>query len=177
MSQSKQEDQVDCSVDCRKCGACCATVRDWMIITEFEKEGKKNLSKLVMTADGEPSAYPNGRCRALTGTVGGSVMCAAYPNRPMACVIMLQGTPACRAARAKYGLVHVRKEYTESQVSTEKPVAATRQRKRIPLPWEVKGTEKIEEAVEEPEIEEVQKTAPVSDSTFLLDLMHSGDVE
>jgi hypothetical protein len=46
----------------------------------------------------------NHRCAALTGTVGLSVGCSIYEDRPAACRAFTAGSPLCLEARASAGL-------------------------------------------------------------------------
>lgn len=46
----------------------------------------------------------NHRCAALTGSVGTSVGCSIYEDRPAACRAFTAGSPLCLEARAAAGL-------------------------------------------------------------------------
>ena len=100
---------------CKSCGVCCATFRIsfyWGETTAaeggyvpVELTEQMNLYRSCMKG----SSQSKPRCIALAGTLGESVTCTAYENRPSPCreyeVFDAQGelNPRCNQARAKHG--------------------------------------------------------------------------
>ncbi|GLR25858.1 MULTISPECIES: YkgJ family cysteine cluster protein [Limnobacter] len=101
---------------CQSCGVCCSTFRIsfyWAETTAaeggyvpVEMTEQMNLYRACMKG----TSQTNPKCSALTGTLGESVSCSIYENRPSPCreyeVFMPDGSlnPRCNQARAKHGL-------------------------------------------------------------------------
>lgn len=101
--------------ECQRCGACCAAFRVTFHHSELDSEGGKVPAGL---ADYETSTlvrlkgtdYARPRCRALVGTIGESVSCGIYKERPSPCrefgsrASIGVFEEACNRARALNGL-------------------------------------------------------------------------
>jgi len=92
---------------CLRCGACCATYRVSFYWAEADARGiPDSLIEQVspwyacMAGTGQPEP----RCRALAGTVGRSVSCLVYSQRPSPCRELQPGEDKCNRARARHGL-------------------------------------------------------------------------
>ncbi len=95
--------------ECQRCGACCAAYRVQFSVYEIDNAGGTvpatmtepvNGSTCRMCGTGEVPI----RCVALTGTVGQSVGCTIYGQRPAPCHELTEGSYACDKARARHGL-------------------------------------------------------------------------
>lgn len=62
----------------------------------------RQVNAFRVCMDGTQGAGP--RCVALAGTVGESVCCTIYEQRPGACRNVLPGDEKCERARARHGL-------------------------------------------------------------------------
>jgi Fe-S-cluster containining protein len=88
--------------DCMRCGACCAYSPDW--------------AELITPADHGPEGpdpdwvedgcvrWGDGRCAALSGTIGTRTRCVIYARRPSPCRGCAPGSLACIDARRRHGL-------------------------------------------------------------------------
>ncbi|MFO7306731.1 MAG: YkgJ family cysteine cluster protein [Gammaproteobacteria bacterium] len=92
---------------CLQCGACCATYRVSFYWAEAEQRGlPDDLIEQIspwhacMAGTGQPEP----RCRALAGTIGESVSCLVYPQRPEPCRELQPGDDKCVRARRRHGL-------------------------------------------------------------------------
>ena len=86
--------------DCETCGACCAYSWEWpTFIGDRDSEGipEHLTDEGRMRCDGD-------RCVALAGTIGVSVHCRVYENRPLVCREFTGGSQACQAVRTHFGL-------------------------------------------------------------------------
>jgi hypothetical protein len=103
--------------DCQECGACCApgTVLAWIgsdgwaWLTKAERDRLPKKYRLQVLPSPHNSRMfelgaPDGRCCALTGTVGVRASCAVYAKRPADCRAFTVGSEACLAARKHHGL-------------------------------------------------------------------------
>ncbi|MEQ9891776.1 YkgJ family cysteine cluster protein [Pectobacterium aroidearum] len=100
---------------CMHCGACCAYFRVSFYWAEADDGGgtvpsqfTEPVSPFLRCMAGTNSKIP--RCQALQGTVGDTVSCSIYVNRPSPCREFMQSgengliNDACNRAREKYGL-------------------------------------------------------------------------
>lgn len=100
---------------CLRCGACCATYRVSFYWAEATERGlpdsmteKISPWHLCMLGTGQPEP----RCRALAGTIGESVFCLVYPQRPSPCRELQPGEDKCNRARVRHGLRSLDSEET-----------------------------------------------------------------
>lgn len=102
---------------CQKCGACCASFRvsfhpkeilaggPWKVPVEWTEEGGASWLSMKGTNKKHRPA-----CKALRGTIGESVSCQIYSQRPSPCRNFLASfedgvhRPRCDEARRKHGL-------------------------------------------------------------------------
>lgn len=91
---------------CVQCGACCSHFR----VSFYWAEGEGLPSQLVQARTavlaclrGTDQAKP--RCAALEGTVGQSVRCTVYDQRPSPCRELQAGDGQCARARQVHGLL------------------------------------------------------------------------
>jgi len=94
--------------DCRACGACCATYRVSFYWAEAAVHGLpdallERMSPWHACLLGTNSATP--RCTALQGTIGRSVRCTVYDQRPSPCRELPPGDDKCLRARQRHGLI------------------------------------------------------------------------
>jgi len=105
---------------CCQCGACCATFRITLPRIELASRGGRVPDHLTQpytatTACLREDPETPGRCIALEGTLGISVNCSIYPNRPAACeefaplATINEGDDACDEARRRHGLPPLRR--------------------------------------------------------------------
>ncbi len=92
------------SLDCLRCGACCAPAEDWPAYVEVTRIDAMRLPAEMQgqVQDGELMTVrrPGGiRCVALEGELGVCVSCRIHPLRPDACRRFEQGSDECHAAR------------------------------------------------------------------------------
>jgi len=92
---------------CQSCGACCATFRVSFYWAEAEvlkipAEMITPLTPVYSCLNGTQQAQP--RCTALLGTIGESVSCQMYLQRPSPCHEVQVGDERCIKARAHHGL-------------------------------------------------------------------------
>lgn len=101
---------------CTQCGACCAAFRVTFHYSELDSEPGGNVPARL--ADEETSTlvrmrgtdYAKPRCIALSGTIGKSVYCGIYKERPSPCREFGSRASigifeeACNKARAANGL-------------------------------------------------------------------------
>ena len=86
--------------DCQSCGACCSYSWEWpALIGDWDGDGIVEHMK----EDGRMRCNGN-RCAALMGTLGDSVFCSVYENRPLVCREFTAGSDACHTVRAQLGL-------------------------------------------------------------------------
>lgn len=100
---------VDDEYDCRKCGACCATVWQddrYVSLTPREVEELPEQFKHMLVFDGDKASMrlrPAGggalACIALSGKHGTSVTCTIYDYRPHPCRVFEPGSDECDYAR------------------------------------------------------------------------------
>jgi Fe-S-cluster containining protein len=103
--------------DCQRCGACCCNpseneaegYRDYIAIEPNNSLLKKpHLVRrfTILNNAGEPhmKLADDGRCSALTGTLGERVSCVIYANRPSACRRVQAGSAACDRYRRDKGI-------------------------------------------------------------------------
>ena len=87
--------------DCNTCGACCAYSPDW-----------PELAPDDHGPDGPPAEWVDegyirwgeGRCSALSGTIGDCTRCVIYARRPSPCRACQPGSTPCLDARRRHGL-------------------------------------------------------------------------
>jgi Fe-S-cluster containining protein len=106
-------------LDCRACGACCASPFDdlepFVAVTPADA-ARLGAARALVVADpraasglGLATASPSGaacaRCAALEDEPGGRVRCAVYDARPDACRAVEPGGAYCLESRARRGLV------------------------------------------------------------------------
>ena len=90
--------------DCRSCGACCATSRDWPRFTLEDDAALERIpAGLVDPGLGRMRSIGE-RCAALDGDIGRSTRCTIYEIRPLVCRDCMPGDDACRIARRTWGL-------------------------------------------------------------------------
>ena len=99
---------------CQDCGACCAVYEVDIEETDWQRlpHPRRNLLAKHTGAGGYPYEMRRdvtrrdggGRCRALAGTVGQSVRCSVYHERPDVCREFKRGGWQCKDARIKAGL-------------------------------------------------------------------------
>lgn len=103
---------------CLNCGACCSHYRISFFSGEIDTQpmgfvpealvSDYEVKPLVACMKGTETG--NGRCIALTGTIGKSIGCSIYENRPTPCrefpVWMEDGSPnpKCQTLRTKIGI-------------------------------------------------------------------------
>lgn len=110
---------------CRTCGACCASFRVSFYWGETDAAPTglvpAHLTEAItphrVAMLGTNQAKPH--CIALHGTVGESVTCTIYPLRSSACREFAASwecgvhNPSCDRARAKHGLLPLRRDLTD----------------------------------------------------------------
>lgn len=94
---------------CTTCGACCAAYRVQFSVYELDDTGGTVPAALTETVNGCTSRMIGTgevpiRCVALSGTVGQSVGCTIYRQRPAPCRELTEGSFACHKARTRHGL-------------------------------------------------------------------------
>ena len=103
--------------DCKACGACCVNVPDnraqgYTYYIEI-KPGDRLLERrdlvhkhVVYDPEGVPhlKLAHDGRCLALSGTIGTKATCSIYRERPTPCRRLQPGDPLCLKARATHGI-------------------------------------------------------------------------
>lgn len=100
---------------CLSCGACCAAFRVSFDRSELDEEGGKVPASLVEYENAvlcrlRGTDYLKPRCVALIGTIGESVRCGIYAERPGPCREFAPHAEhgvfpsACNRARARHGL-------------------------------------------------------------------------
>jgi uncharacterized protein len=92
--------------ECQRCGACCAHFRVSFYWAEAWARGlpdplveKVNAQMACMAG----TNHPEPRCQALHGTLGESVLCSVYDQRPEPCREVQQGDAKCLEARRLKG--------------------------------------------------------------------------
>jgi Fe-S-cluster containining protein len=90
---------------CQTCGACCAYSFDWPELGADDSDGENIPLELIDCENGRMRCVGD-RCCALEGTIGVSVRCIVYENRPAVC---REFGPAnrgrdCNTVRAWHGL-------------------------------------------------------------------------
>ena len=87
------------SLDCQKCGACCAI--DWVDVQPDDK-----VDPSLVTPDGKwMRVNTNGECIAFSGNVGVGCSCSIYnQKRPRICLSVEPGHRYCKLARIYHGL-------------------------------------------------------------------------
>lgn len=93
---------------CIECGACCTTYRVSFYWYETEANGlppemTRQLTPFRSCMAGT-EANPV-RCVALQGTVGQSVSCSVYAQRPTPCREVEAGDDQCAKARLRHGML------------------------------------------------------------------------
>ena len=94
------QDGLSAAPDCESCGACCSFSWEWpTLIGDHDGDGIPAylIEDGRMRCDGD-------RCAALAGTIGDSVHCRVYTDRPLVCREFAAGSEACHAVRAHFGL-------------------------------------------------------------------------
>jgi Fe-S-cluster containining protein len=99
--------ESDETLDCQRCGACCATYRVSFYWADGETwrtpEGMtERVAPLYSCMVGTSRASP--RCIALAGTVGKVATCTIYDQRPPPCRELQPGDERGLKARARHGL-------------------------------------------------------------------------
>ncbi len=100
---------------CQQCGACCAAFRVTFHESELDRHGGCVPAGLADHETGslwrlKGTDYARPRCRALVGTIGESVQCAIYAERPSPCrefgarAVIGVFEDACHRARSRNGL-------------------------------------------------------------------------
>jgi Fe-S-cluster containining protein len=89
--------------DCQSCGACCSHRWSWPVLKR-DRSDAVNIPKEMQRYDYPLMKTTEGRCVALSGTVGCNVSCNIYNNRPSACRSFIAGSELCKEARASIGL-------------------------------------------------------------------------
>jgi Fe-S-cluster containining protein len=94
---------------CTTCGACCAAYRVQFSVYELDEAGGTVPVSLTEPVNGATSRMRGTgevpiRCVALTGSVGESVGCSIYLQRPAPCRELTEGSYACDKARARHSL-------------------------------------------------------------------------
>ncbi len=97
------------TLDCRACGACCASFRVDFHASDGEVRGGHvpaafydELGATLARMRGTDHAQP--RCRALRGRIGEAVECVIHDERPDPCREFEAGSEACVRARRRHGL-------------------------------------------------------------------------
>jgi Fe-S-cluster containining protein len=97
------------SLDCLRCGACCASFRVDFSAHEIDDAGGCVPAGLTVEVNdalarmrGTDHTPP--RCAALTGRIGEHTPCGIYEWRPSPCREFEAGSDACLAARRRHGL-------------------------------------------------------------------------
>ncbi len=106
-------------LDCRACGACCASPFDddlepFVAVTPADA-ARLGAARALVVADPRaasglglatvrPGSGACARCAALEGEPGGRVRCAVYDARPEACRAVEPGGAYCLESRARRGL-------------------------------------------------------------------------
>jgi Fe-S-cluster containining protein len=92
---------------CLRCGACCATYRVSFYWAEAAERGlPDSLIEQVSPwhACMTGTSQPEPRCHALVGSIGRSVSCLVYSQRPSPCRELQPGEDKCNRARIRHGL-------------------------------------------------------------------------
>lgn len=89
--------------DCQSCGACCCFKWSWPVLRK-DRSDATGIPKDMLREDYPLMKTTNNRCIALAGTVGKSVRCTVYENRPVSCQKFIAGSTLCKEAREKAGL-------------------------------------------------------------------------
>jgi Fe-S-cluster containining protein len=94
---------------CQTCGACCAAYRVQFAVYELDEAGGSVPAALTEPVNGSTCRMRGTgevpiRCVALSGTVGTTVGCTIYHQRPAPCHELSEGSYACHKARARHGL-------------------------------------------------------------------------
>ncbi|NBZ96788.1 MAG: YkgJ family cysteine cluster protein [Proteobacteria bacterium] len=89
--------------DCQSCGACCSHKWSWPILRR-DRSDASAIEPHLIRSDLPLMKTTDNRCIALTGTVGLSVGCSIYADRPSACRSFKPGSPLCLEARNLAGL-------------------------------------------------------------------------
>ena len=95
---------VGSSFDCQTCGACCSYSQTWPRFTLEDDAAIARIPAALVNDAGSGMRCTGDRCAALTGTVGVSVSCKAYNQRPDVCRECSPGDEACTIARAGFNL-------------------------------------------------------------------------
>jgi Fe-S-cluster containining protein len=91
-------------LDCRACGACCATSADWPRFT-LEDDAAIERIPAALRDDARGAMRCDGdRCAGLAGAVGRDVSCLVYADRPDVCRACEPGDDACAIARRHHRL-------------------------------------------------------------------------
>ena len=91
---------------CQQCGACCAAFRVsfyWAEADALPAPYIERINPWMACMAGTNSASP--RCGALQGTIGSSVDCTVYDQRPSPCREVEPGDAKCARARERHGLI------------------------------------------------------------------------
>jgi Fe-S-cluster containining protein len=89
--------------DCKTCGACCCFKWSWPILKR-DRSDATGIPNDMQREDYPLMKTTNNRCIALEGTVGETVCCMVYPNRPKSCANFVVGSELCKEARRKENL-------------------------------------------------------------------------
>lgn len=90
---------------CQQCGACCAAFRVsfyWAEADALPAPRTEKVNAWMACMAGTNSASP--RCGALRGSIGSSVHCTVYDQRPSPCREVDPGDAKCTQARERHGL-------------------------------------------------------------------------
>jgi len=87
------------TLDCRRCGACCAYAADWPRFTLEDDAASARIPAHLVDDAGARMRCDGDRCAALEGTVGVATRCTIYDDRPEVCRACVPGDDACLIAR------------------------------------------------------------------------------
>jgi Fe-S-cluster containining protein len=90
--------------DCQSCGACCSHKWSWPILRR-DRSDAAGIPEEMVRRDYPLMKTSNNRCTALTGSVGLSVGCSIYADRPAACRAFVAGSALCLEARKGRGML------------------------------------------------------------------------
>lgn len=110
--ESPVRDASEPSHPCLRCGACCAVYRvafHWLEVADVDGVPEE-LTQPLDPHRLEMRKLSDGRCVALSGTIGQEARCTMYGRRPSVCRELTpawedgRASPQCDRARARFGL-------------------------------------------------------------------------